>query len=131
MGERLKLGVDYELRPVPDSVLRRLSIPAPSKGRAPSPAAAERPQRLGDSSAALELSCLLDTQPTASSAWLERMRASIEAEFADASAPLLHAALHGLDGAAARLRTEKAADRDRALADLDALLFALIKAKKP
>jgi hypothetical protein len=130
MEEWLKLGVDYVLGPVPESVLRRLSIPAPNEGRAPSPAAAERPQRLAESSAALELSCLLDTQPTALTEWSERMSTSIRADFADASPPLLHTALQGLAAAAALLRTEKAADRERALADLDALLFALIKAKK-
>lgn len=84
------------------------------------------PQRLRDSSAAQELRCLLDTQQSEPRAWLERLQAAV----ADAFGPrpdLLKTAVHGLELAAPQLG--EATKREAALAQLDALLFALSVAK--
>ena len=131
----MKLGSNHELGPVPESVLRRLSIPAPSaespvEGGVPPLTRSERPLRLAQSPAAQELLCLLDTQPTEPDVWRARLHASISAEF-NQHPKLLCVALQGLDTAAGLLLAKKPADRERALADLDALVFALLKAKQP
>lgn len=86
------------------------------------------PQRLRDSSAAQELRCLLDTQPSEPRAWLERLQVAV----ADTFGPrpdLLNTALHALELAALQLGAQEAAKRDAALAQLDALLFALSLAR--
>ena len=132
----MRLGVDCELGPVPQSVLRQLARPAPSAASAPArgdasgrAARGERPQRLRDSPAAQELLCLLDTQPSERAAWLARLRVAVTEAFGS-SPDLAAAARHGLSGVESALWAEKAAAREAAFGELDALLFGLSEAKR-